>query len=131
MDNAWPVSRFAASRILSRRSNDIGDSAKAAENRAMKAERLRLTACARLRTVCGMDDREAIFAKIGATGGLLKIERRSTQAFVEIKQRRSSASSPRFSSAADIRPPFKVIINLTRSCCEIRKNGSPARLRRL
>ena len=52
-------------RILTRRSNDIGDSPKAAENRAMKAVRLRPTACDRLWTVRGMDRREggAIYVK--------------------------------------------------------------------
>jgi hypothetical protein len=52
------VSRSAAWRILTQLSNDIGDSPKAAENRAMKAERLRPTACDRLWTVCGTDGRE-------------------------------------------------------------------------
>jgi hypothetical protein len=65
IDSALAVSRSAAWRILTRRSNDIGDSPKAAENRAMKAARLRPTACDRLWTVCGMGLREGgvIFVK--------------------------------------------------------------------
>jgi hypothetical protein len=86
------VSRSAAWRILTRRSNDIGDSPKAAENRAMKAERPRPTACDRLWTLRGTDGREAISAKARAIGGSLKIEKRSTHPFVETRLRRSNAS---------------------------------------
>ena len=99
MDSSLAVSSAAAWRILTRRSNGIGDSPDAAENRAMKAERLRPTACDRLWTVCGTDGREAISAKARAIGGSLRIEKRSTHVFVDTRQRRSKASKTSFSSA--------------------------------
>jgi hypothetical protein len=58
----------------------------------MKAERLRPTACDRLWTLRGTDGREAISAKASAIGGSLKIEERSTHAFVETRLRRINAS---------------------------------------
>ena len=100
------VSRSAAWRILTRRSNDIGGSLKAAENRAVKAERLRPTACDRLWTLRGTDGREAISAKARAIGGSLKIEKRSTHPFVETRKRRSNSTRRTLSGLIYVKSRF-------------------------
>ena len=72
----------------------------------MKAERLRPTACDRLWTLLGTDGRETTSAKARAIGGSLKIEKRSTHAFVETRQRRSNASRRTLSGVIYVKSRF-------------------------
>jgi hypothetical protein len=53
----------------------------------------------------GVRHGQALSAKARAIGGSLKVEKRSTHAFVETMQRLSNVGRTSFSSAADIGPP--------------------------